>query len=89
MGADIPLSEFAEKNQSSAEKLWTLAASLTGSQSAWQEQDSPALRVSVGTPVDTEPLTRSRFVSSLPSLSSGTTMLAFSLGRKTTKHFLN
>lgn len=52
-------------------------------------QDSPALRVSVGAPADTQPLTRSRFVSSLPSLSSGTTMLAFSLGvgEKHLQHF--
>lgn len=45
-----------------------------------REWDSPAFRVLVGALADMQPLTRSRFVSSLPSLSSGMTMLAFSLG---------
>lgn len=58
--------------------------------SARPGQDSPAFRVSAGTPADAEPLTRSRFVSFLPSLSSGTTMLAFSLGEKSILNiFLN
>lgn len=78
MGAGSHLYEVAE-NLTSVGTVWNPTAPFKAMGVPGKGQDSPALRVSVDVPADREPLTRSRFPSSLPSLPSGTTMLAFSL----------